>query len=133
MLPEVDEILTPSYHGEKCRHNGDNPEYEIACDNCDFFYACFPEADELFDNPELYEDKNIYQIKTSPDEVLQAFLKADAAKEHITDEEIEIDIEVMEELANRREARGEARDVHAAWEEFKKHYLADMKWSIEEE
>ena len=26
------EILTPSFHGELCRHNGENPDYEIACD-----------------------------------------------------------------------------------------------------
>lgn len=27
-----EEILTASYHGEKCRHNGENPDYELACD-----------------------------------------------------------------------------------------------------
>ena len=25
-----EEILTPSYHGRLCRHNGDNPNYKIA-------------------------------------------------------------------------------------------------------
>ena len=40
-----EEILTPSYHGRLCRHNGDNPNYEIACDECDFFLACFPELE----------------------------------------------------------------------------------------
>ena len=104
----ADEILTPSYHGEKCRHNGDNPAYEIACDQCDYFYSCFPEADELFKNPELYEDENIYQLRTSPDEVLEAFLRANAAKEDVTHEETEIDFLVKEELASRKEARGEA-------------------------
>ena len=39
----LEEILTPSYHGELCRHNGENPDYEIACDECDFFLVCFPE------------------------------------------------------------------------------------------
>ena len=104
----ADEILTPSYHGEKCRHNGENPDFEIACDNCDYFYSCFPEADELFKNPELYEDRNIYQLKTSVDEVLEAFLRANTFKEDVTDEEIEINLLVMEELANRQAARGEA-------------------------
>lgn len=110
MIPEIfdDEILTPSYHGEKCRHNGENSDFEIACDNCDYFYSCFPEADELFKNPELYEDRNNHELKTSADEVLEAFLRANAAKEDVTDEEIEINLLVMEELANRQKVRGEA-------------------------
>ena len=37
------EILTPSYHGALCRHNGNNANYEIACDECDFFLLCYPE------------------------------------------------------------------------------------------
>ena len=32
------EILTPSFHGELCRHNGENPDYEIACDECDYYF-----------------------------------------------------------------------------------------------
>ena len=31
----MEEILTPSFHGEKCRHNGENADYEIACDERD--------------------------------------------------------------------------------------------------
>ena len=42
------EILTPSYHGELCRHNGENPDYEIACDECNFYLLCFPDWKELF-------------------------------------------------------------------------------------
>lgn len=38
-----EEILTPSFHGEKCRHNGENADFEIACDECDFYLVCFPE------------------------------------------------------------------------------------------
>lgn len=38
-----EEILTPSYHGELCRHNGENPEFEIACDECDYYLFCFPD------------------------------------------------------------------------------------------
>ena len=38
-----EEVLTPSYHGELCRHNGNNPDYEIACDECDYYLTCFPD------------------------------------------------------------------------------------------
>ena len=38
-MEQQEEILTPSYHGELCRHNGENPDYEIACDECDFCRA----------------------------------------------------------------------------------------------
>ena len=31
----MDEDLSPSYHGELCQHNGENSDYEIACDECD--------------------------------------------------------------------------------------------------
>lgn len=48
----AEEILTPSFHGENCRHNGDNPMYDCACDNCDFFLVCFPDAEKFFCNPE---------------------------------------------------------------------------------
>ena len=44
----VEEILTPSFHGEKCRHNGENADYDIACDECDYFLTCFPEWEEKF-------------------------------------------------------------------------------------
>lgn len=39
----VDEELTPSYHGELCRHNGENPDCEITCDECDYYLTCFPD------------------------------------------------------------------------------------------
>ena len=39
----MEEVLTPSYHGELCRHNGDTPHYEIACDECDYYLLCFPD------------------------------------------------------------------------------------------
>lgn len=44
-----DEVLTPSYHGELCRHNGDNPNYDIACDECDYYLACFPDWKEYIE------------------------------------------------------------------------------------
>lgn len=37
------EILTPSFHGEQCRHNGENSDYETACDECDYYLMCFPD------------------------------------------------------------------------------------------
>lgn len=44
----MEEILTPGFHGEKCRHNGENADYDIACDECDYFLICFPEWEEEF-------------------------------------------------------------------------------------
>ena len=49
----MEELLTPSYHGENCRHNGDNPDYEIACDECDFYLLCFPDWEEIL---EIYDN-----------------------------------------------------------------------------
>ena len=39
------EILTPSFHGELCRHNGENPDYEIACDECDHYFCLLYTSD----------------------------------------------------------------------------------------
>lgn len=96
-----EEILTPSYHGEQCRHNGNQPEYEIACDNCDYFYWCFPDADKLFRNPEQYLNPQIYQLKTAPDEALQVFLQAGSDRA-LTEKEREIHGLVLAELVSRR-------------------------------
>ena len=41
---------------------------------------------------------------------MEAFLRADAEKDNISDEEIEIELQVMEELAKRQEARGDSPD-----------------------
>lgn len=113
-MEQQEEVLTPSYHGELCRHNGDNPDYEIACDECNFYLICFPDWKEMI---EMYDftDKRIDTIKTSPDEALEAFLRSNAAKDDISDMEIGIDLQVMEELAKRQEARGEGINVKAAW------------------
>lgn len=117
-LEEPEEILTPSYHGELCRHNGDNPDYEIACDECDYYLVCFPDWQYLEEKYGDSDEKSINSIKTSSDDDLEAFLRADAEKDNISDEEIEIDLQVMEELAKRQEARGEGIDVKAAWDRF---------------
>ena len=35
--------LTPSRQGRKCLGNGEHPEYEICCENCDYYLKCFPQ------------------------------------------------------------------------------------------
>lgn len=35
--------LTPSEQGKNCFGNGEHPEYECCCDECDFFLECFPQ------------------------------------------------------------------------------------------
>jgi len=35
--------LTPSWQGNKCLGNGEHPEYEICCDECDYYLYCFPQ------------------------------------------------------------------------------------------
>ena len=57
-------------------------------------------------------DKRIDSIKTSPNKALEAFLQANAAKDVL----IEIDLQVMEELAKRQDAKGEGINVKAAWD-----------------
>ena len=56
---------------EHCQGNGEHPDFEICCDNCDYFLKCYPEyqqevddalfmlwafhsreADEIFENDE---------------------------------------------------------------------------------
>ena len=44
---EREEVLTPSYHGKECRHNGEHEGFELACDECDFYLECFPDWKEL--------------------------------------------------------------------------------------
>ena len=99
-MEQQEEILTPSYHGELCRHNGDNPDYEIACDECNFYLICFPDWKEMI---EIYDidGKKINTIKTSPDKALEAYLRANSKKEHISDLEQEIISQVKEELTSR--------------------------------
>ena len=102
-MEQQEEILTPSYHGESCRHNGDNPNYEIACDECDFYLICFPDWKETIEMYDI-DDKRINTIKTSPDEALEAFLRANTDKEHSTDIENEIISQVEAELHSRKKS-----------------------------
>lgn len=124
----MDEVLTPSYHGEKCRHNGSNPDYEIACDECDFALICMPDWQYLADNFNNSNDKSWETIKTSSDEALEAFLSANRAKANISDSEIEIDLEVMEELYNRHEADNNI-DKQLTW--FR-GWFEELKQSIQD-
>ena len=36
-------VLTPGPHGMDCQGNGDHPEYECCCDECDYYLHCFPD------------------------------------------------------------------------------------------
>lgn len=38
--------LTPSFHGKDCLGNGEHPDYELCCDNCNWFLECFPKYDK---------------------------------------------------------------------------------------
>lgn len=42
--------LIPGYHGDECRYSGGDPNYEIACDECDFYLICFPDWKEIPEN-----------------------------------------------------------------------------------
>ena len=105
--------LTPSFHGESCKYNGNDIAYEIACDHCDFFLVCFPDWESA--HSAVYLETT---IKTAPEEALETFLRANAAKKEITEDEIEIDLQVMEELYKRREARGMRIDAKAVFKKI---------------
>ena len=64
-IGDTDEILTPSYHGELCRHNGENPDYELACDECPHYLTCFPDWQYLEEKYGCSDEKGINSIKTS--------------------------------------------------------------------
>lgn len=35
--------LTPSLKGRKCLGNGEHPEYECCCEECNYYLRCFPD------------------------------------------------------------------------------------------
>ena len=35
--------LTPSRQGRKCLGNGENPDYDCLCDECNYYLYCFPQ------------------------------------------------------------------------------------------
>ena len=38
--------LHPIFHGISCPGNGEQPEIECCCDECDYFLFCFPDWKE---------------------------------------------------------------------------------------
>ena len=45
----TDPPLTPSYHGENCLGNGEHPDYECCCDECNFYLECFPDYKDMME------------------------------------------------------------------------------------
>lgn len=37
----------PSHHGEECPYNGEQPDFECCCDECDHYLTCFPDWKEI--------------------------------------------------------------------------------------
>lgn len=102
-MPKQKEILTPSYHGEKCRHNGENSDYELACDECPYYMICFPDWEYLDEQYSYSDDKSYNSIKTSSAETLEAYLLASALwGEPSTDEERNAILDVENELLRRQ-------------------------------
>ena len=94
---EIQEILIPGFHGENCSYNGTNIDFEIACDECDFFLTCFPDW-EMADSAEYLKTT----IKTAPDSALKAFLQANAFRTDLTDNDMEIKLQIAKELHDRK-------------------------------
>lgn len=108
-----------SYYSKQCHYNGDNFDYETACDGCDYYLICFHNRNEITKSA----DKYIEIIKNLSDNALKAFLRSDIEREeYSSDQEINMVLQVMQELSKRRTARGETVDAHAAWEKFCKYY-----------
>lgn len=63
------------------------------------------------------------KIENMSDEELQAILKEDCESLDSNDNQLDFLLLVMQELSERRKARGEERDVIKAWENFKKYYM----------
>ncbi len=105
-----------SYYGKQCHYNGDNFDYETACDGCDNYLICFQNRSEIIKSADKY-------IKNLSDNALKAFLRADMEREkYFSDQEINMVLQVMEELSRRRADRGESVDANAAWDHFCKYY-----------
>lgn len=45
-----DIILTPSPGGRDCIGNGEHESIEIQCDECNYFFECFPDLERSFYN-----------------------------------------------------------------------------------
>lgn len=75
---EQEEIYTPSYHGEKCRQNGESTANELACDECPYYMICFPDWEYLDKQYSYSDDESYHSILTSSSETLEAYLQASA-------------------------------------------------------
>lgn len=94
----MNEVLTPSFHGEKCGHNGRHIDFELACDECNFYSVCFP--DWAAANSADYLEAT---IQTASAYALKTFLQAHTAKNTLSDEEKKIVLQVMQELYRRKD------------------------------
>lgn len=100
---EQEEILTPSYHGERCRHNGENSNYELACDECPCYMVCFPDWEYLDEHYSYSDDESYNSIKTSSVETLEAYLQASTLwGAPSTEEEKQAIMDVEAELLRRQ-------------------------------
>lgn len=106
---EQEEIYTPSYHGEKCRHNGESTAYELACDECPYYMICFPDWEYLDKQYSYSDDESYHSILTSSSETLEAYLQASALRgPPSTDEERNAIQNVEKELLHRLSAERNA-------------------------
>ena len=100
-----EELRTPSYHGENCRHNGKSSNYELACDECPCYMVCFPDWEYLDERYSYSDDESYNSIKTSSVETLNAYLQASAGLgTPITEEEKQAILDVENELLRRQSA-----------------------------
>ena len=108
-MQEQEEILTPSYHGELCRHNGENEQHELACDECPYYLICFPDWEYLDERYFYSDDESYNSVKTSSVETLEAYLRASALwGPPSTDEERKAIQNVEKELLRRLSAERNA-------------------------
>lgn len=73
-LPEVDiDVTGAELHPgdpERCQGNGEHPDFECCCDNCDYWYECHPEPKILFNRARcrkcgtFLESKNEHDLQT---------------------------------------------------------------------
>lgn len=65
--------LKPSDQGKDCLGNGNHPEYECCCDECDYFLCCFPQYDQRHDcNKDIVLGQEwLYNCTTEKGQVLK--------------------------------------------------------------
>lgn len=40
--------IVPGFHGADCPYNGENPAFELGCDECPEYLSCFPDCYAAF-------------------------------------------------------------------------------------